>query len=354
MTAMSKDLFDESTMTFGEHLEALRTHLFRAIFGLVIVMIGTLYWGNYLVDVIRTPIDRALKRNKLFSDEEVKGFWGQVTSWFDKSKSADDGDASPVAQPSAPVKPNTITVRVKPSDLLGVLHQADPKHFPEAQPRDDEKAVPIPMAADEFREFRQTTEESHHPVTLNVQEAFMMYIKVSLVSGVIFASPWIFYQLWLFVAAGLYPHERKYVHIYLPMSIALFLGGVLFCFFLALPLLLDFLLSYNRWLGVVPQIRLSEWVSFVILLPLMFGVCFQLPMVMLFLERIGIFGVTDYRTRRRLAIFVMAVGSMIINPGGDVGSMALLFVPLVILYEFGIVLCGFLKTQGPFEEAAAT
>jgi sec-independent protein translocase protein TatC len=129
---------------------------------------------------------------------------------------------------------------------------------------------------------------------------------------------------------------------------------VLFCFFLALPLLLDFLLSYNRWLGVVPQIRLSEWVSFVILLPLMFGICFELPLVMLFLERIGIFTATDYRSRRRLAIFVMAVGSMIINPGGDVGSMALLFVPLVILYEFGIVLCGWWKKQGPFEELAAT
>ena len=182
----------------------------------------------------------------------------------------------------------------------------------------------------------------------------MMYIKVSLVSGVIFASPWIFYQLWQFVASGLYPHERKYVHVYLPMSLGLFLGGVGFCFFLALPLLLDFLLSYNRWLGVVPQIRLSEWVSFVILLPLMFGICFQLPLVMLFLERIGIFGVDDYRTRRRLAVFVMAVGSMVVNPGGDIGSMALLFVPLVILYEFGIILCGFRKTQGPFEETAAT
>ncbi len=75
---------------------------------------------------------------------------------------------------------------------------------------------------------------------------------------------------------------------------------------------------------------------------------------MLFLERIGIFSVSDYRSRRRMAIFVMAVTSMVVNPGGDMGSMALLFVPLVILYEFGIVLCGFWRTPGPFEEAAAT
>jgi sec-independent protein translocase protein TatC len=348
---MSKDLFDETTMSFGEHLEALRLHLFKAVIGLVLVMMGTLYWGNLLVDVIRAPIDRALQRNKLFTEEETSTFWGNITSLFDRTKTP---ETAPAAVPVAPADQNTIIARVKPSDLLRVLHEADPKRYPSLEAAKDEKSVALPISAAEFKDFRETTQESHRPVTLNVQEAFMMYIKVSLVSGVIFASPWIFYQLWQFVAAGLYPHERKYVHVYLPMSLGLFLGGVGFCFYLALPILLDFLLSYNRWLGVVPQIRLSEWVSFVILLPLMFGLCFQLPLVMLFLERIGIFGVSDYRSRRRLAVFVMAVGSMVINPGGDIGSMALLFVPLVILYEFGIILCGFWKTQGPFEDAAAT
>ena len=116
---MSKDLFDETTMTFGEHLEALRMHLFKAVIGLVIVMIGTLYWGNYLVDVIRTPIDRALKRNKMFTEDEVTGFWGQVTSLFGKNKTGDD---PPGAEPPRPANQKTINVRVKPSDLLRVLH----------------------------------------------------------------------------------------------------------------------------------------------------------------------------------------------------------------------------------------
>jgi len=347
----SKDLFNETTMTFGEHLEALRIHLFKAIIGLVLVSICTLIWGNYLVAVIRQPIDRALQRNKLYNEEETTTFWTQVTGWFSKSKEIQQEAPPP---PPPPTDQTTIQVHVKPSDLVHALHAADPKRYPETPAAEGEKAVSIPLSAAEFRDFRQTTEQASRPVTLNVQEAFMMYIKVSLVSGIVFASPWILYQLWQFVAAGLYPHERRYVHVYLPMSIGLFLGGVTFCFFLALPILLDFLLSYNRWLGVVPTIRLSEWVTFVILLPVMFGLSFQLPLVMLFLERIGIFTATDYRTRRRLAIFVMAVGSMIINPGGDIGSMLLLFIPLVILYEFGILLCGFWKTQGPFEEVATT
>jgi sec-independent protein translocase protein TatC len=351
MANESKDLFNETTMTFGEHLEALRIHLFKAIIGLVLVSICTLIWGNYLVAVIRQPIDRALQRNKLYNEEETTTFWTQVTGWFSKSKEIQQEAPPP---PPPPTDQTTIQVHVKPSDLVHALHAADPKRYPETPAAEGEKAVSIPLSAVEFRDFRQTTEQASRPVTLNVQEAFMMYIKVSLVSAIVFASPWIFYQMWQFVAAGLHPHERRYVHVYLPMSLGLFLGGVFFCFYLAMPLLLDFLLSYNNWLGVVPTIRLSEWVSFVILLPLMFGICFQLPLIMLFLERIGIFTATDYRTRRRLAILAIAVLSMVVNPGGDMGSMFLLFAPLVVLYEFGILLCGFWKTPGPFEEAAAT
>jgi sec-independent protein translocase protein TatC len=119
-----------------------------------------------------------------------------------------------------------------------------------------------------------------------------------------------------------------------------------------LPLVLDFLLSYNRWLGVVPQIRLSEWVSFVVILPLMFGISFQLPIVLLFLERIGIFSAQDYREKRRLAVLAIAIASMLLSPGGDPGSMLLMFLPLVVLYELGIVLCGVLKFKPPFEEEA--
>jgi sec-independent protein translocase protein TatC len=243
-------------------------------------------------------------------------------------------------------------MHVKPSELVRVLHHADPERYPEPKASEDEKAVPLQVSAHEFLNFREASEEIRRPVTLNVQEAFMMYLKVAFVAGIIFASPWIIYQFWLFVAVGLYPHERRYVYTFLPLSIGLFLLGAVFCFYLALPLVLDFLLSYNRWLKVVPQIRLSEWVSFVILLPLMFGVSFQLPLVMLFLERINIFQASDYRTRRRLAIFVIFIAAMLLSPGGDPGTMMLMFIPLVLLYELGIVLCDVWK-KAPLEAATS-
>ncbi len=350
--AKSRDLFDDTTMTFGEHLDVLRSHLIRALLWLVLALVFTLTFGNYLVDIIRTPLDQALKRNKMFSKEEVTSFWGQLNSLFGKSPKDEAAEKEREAEAKTAANPALVTVSVRPSELLRVLHQADPERFPAAKPREDEQPVPLELSSNSFREFWETTEQMNRPVTLNVQEAFMMYIKVAFVAGFILASPMIFYEFWRFVAAGLYPHERRYVHVYMPLSIGLFLLGVVFCFYLALPLVLDFLLSYNRWLQVSPQLRLSEWVSFVILLPVMFGVSFQLPLVMLFLERIGIFETAVYRARRRLAVFVMAIAAMMLSPGGDLGSMTLMFIPLVLLYELGIVFCTFWKVKKPFEEPA--
>lgn len=348
----SKDLFDDTTMTFGEHLEALRIHLFKAIGGLVLALIVTLSFGNYFVDLIRQPIDKALTRNKLFNDEELTGFWSRITGLGKKTPSEPQVAAKDQPEETAPVDQTTIVVHIKPSDVLGVLHRADPKKYPAPEAAENEKAVPLALSAKEFLDLRHTIDASNRPVTLNVQEAFMMYIKVAFVAGFILSSPWIFYQMWQFVAAGLYSHEKRYVHIYLPLSVGLFLTGVVFAFYLALPMVLDFLLSFNRWLGVVPVIHLSDWVSFVILLPVMFGLSFQLPLVMLFFERIGIFQIDDYRSRRRLAVFAMAVASMVLSPGGDIGTMMLMFLPLVVLYEFGILLCGYWKPARPFEEGA--
>src|SRR5580698_1862210 len=117
----SRDLFDDTTMTFGEHLEALRMHLFKAILGLVVALVITLMYGNWFVDLIRRPIDAALTRNKLFNQEEVTSFWGQVTDRFKKSPTS-EAKAAPVTPekenlPNATPDQRTILVHVKPSEL---------------------------------------------------------------------------------------------------------------------------------------------------------------------------------------------------------------------------------------------
>jgi sec-independent protein translocase protein TatC len=114
------------------------------------------------------------------------------------------------------------------------------------------------------------------------------------------------------------------------------------------PFVLQFLLGFNANIKVTPQIRLSEWISFAVMMPLMFGISFQLPLVMRFLTAISIFDVDAYRSKRRLAILVIAFLSMVLTPA-DPFSMLLMMFPLIFLYELGIVLCGFAASKNPFE-----
>jgi len=168
--------------------------------------------------------------------------------------------------------------------------------------------------------------------------------------GIVLSSPWVFYQIWMFVAAGLYPHEKKYVHRYLPLSLGLFLAGVALCEFVALPMGLKYLLEFNDWLGIEPDMRLSEVLSFLVMMPLVFGIAFQTPLVMLFMERLGIFEVEHYTRNRRMAIFVIVFLAALLSVAPDPVSIMILAVPMVGLYEFGILLCKMSPRPAPIEE----
>lgn len=364
----SKDLFDDSTMSFGDHLEVLRVHLFRALIGLFVCVIVCLlpFVGGNVVKLIQSPLDAALRRHgvKVTTSHEqdaeaINEF--DIVEWakslFSDESTENEGTNTPET-PAPPVveseSSSTITVSIKARDLSRALQEVDPNLTTDIADNDD-REIEFALKANEFADLKETVETvaSPKPVTLTVQEAFMTYLKVAFVTGFVFASPWVFYQLWLFVAAGLYPHERKYVYIYLPMTLTLFFGGAIFCFFAVFPFVLDFLFGFNQAMGVEPNIRLSEWISFAIMLPVMFGLSFQLPLVMMFLERISIFEVETYREKRRMAILIIAIVSMMMTPA-DPMSMLMMMIPMLGLYELGIVMCRFSPAnKSPFEEAAA-
>lgn len=337
MPQQSRDLFDDTTMTFGEHLEALRFHLWKAIIGLVLGVIVMLAFGTHVVAVVRKPIDDALRRHSKGETvvDDVEGFdpVGSFKQIFGF------GEEEEEEQPETDEPTDAIEVKFDTKELARLLEAVQPDAGIDAE-RVESRELSLTLRAPEFVGFKKTQDRVSRPVTLNVQEAFMTYMKVSFVAGLVLSSPWVFWQIWLFVAAGLYPHERKYVYVYLPISLGFFLLGGAFCFYLVFPFVLDFLLQWNEWLGVSPQIRLSEWISFALMLPVMFGISFQLPLVMMFLERIDLFDQQAYRERRRLAILVIAFLSMMLTPA-DPTSMLLMMFPLIFLYELGIIMCGF-------------
>ena len=190
-----------------------------------------------------------------------------------------------------------------------------------------------------------------NPQALKVEEVFMVWLKAALISGIVISSPWIFYQTWLFIAAGLYPHERRYVHVYLPLSVILFLSGVLLAFFGVFQPVLMFLFQFNASMGIDPQPRIGEWLTFVMVLPLGFGIAFQLPLVMLFLNRIGLLSIEAYTEKWRIAVLAIFVLSMVLTPADPI-SMMMLAIPLTFLYFLGILLAKWMpRNKNPFQEA---
>ena len=361
MSSNPKDLFDESTMSFGEHLEVLRIHLWKAIIGLVICVTFSLFFGDKIILIIRGPIDRALVGYAV-TDDLKKGYsfeeaWKDFQAYFPAIFGVDEAAAEEAAKKAAveaeaeEVDPSKIKVTIRAEELAKALREAE-IHLG-IDEADADKTVRLTIQAPEFANIERLLTNSRQTVALNVQEAFLTYLKVAFVSGFVIASPWIFYQVWLFVAAGLYPHERRYVYFYLPLSLTLFAVGAVFCFYAVFPFVLDFLLGFNKMMGVQPQIRLSEWISFAIMLPVMFGLSFQLPLVMLFMERISIFEAKDYRERRRMAILIISIVSMLMTPA-DPMSMVMMMIPLIVLYELGIFMCSVRSTaKTPFEAEPA-
>jgi len=314
------DPFVATRMSLGDHIEELRKHLLRALLGFGIALVAGFFLSPSVLLFIAAPVDRALAH---FHQRRMERLVQQLAQGDPQLRDA-----------NRPRDVELLLPAQRLAELLGL-----------PQKNAAEEWTPLPVRVRPLDWALLTGEASrlvNRPpslISLTVTEPFTVYFKVSAFCGVVLASPWIFYQLWLFVAAGLYPHEKRLIHVNLPLSIGLFLGGIALCEFVVLPAAVDYLLSFNDWLGYEPELRLNDWLHFALLMPLVFGIAFQTPLVMVFLERIGLFSVAGYRRHRRLAIFLLALLAALLTVTPDLYSMLALTVPLWGLYEVGILLC---------------
>jgi sec-independent protein translocase protein TatC len=170
----------------------------------------------------------------------------------------------------------------------------------------------------------------------NLLAPFFTYLKTGLIAGVMLSAPYLFYQLWLFIAPGLYQHEKKYVIPFVSFSSILFVGGALFGYFFVFPLVFKFFLGFeNEYIQAMPS--MNEVFSFVLRLLFGFGIAFELPVVIFFLAKIGVVTPESLRKKRKYALLLMFVVGAIITPP-DIISQVLLAMPLLALYEVGIIL----------------
>ncbi len=183
-------------------------------------------------------------------------------------------------------------------------------------------------------------------------EKFLAYIKVSFLSGAVVTCPLWIYQIWRFVAPGLYKHEKKMAMKFIFYGSILFLCGVAFVYEIIFPLAFKYLLTFGNTIDK-PMITISEYLSFFIMTTLMFGLAFEMPLILVVLAMMDIIDDKFLRAKRRMAIFVLAILAAIITPP-DAISMLSMLGPLVLLYEISIFAVTRVTKKHAQEAAAQT
>lgn len=173
-------------------------------------------------------------------------------------------------------------------------------------------------------------------VYTKLTEAFITYLKLSLLVGVIISFPVIVYQVWMFIAPGLLDHERRLAATVVFWSSLLFAGGAFFSFFIALPHILAFFMSYAGP-NLEPLPRLGLYLTFVARMVLAFGIAFEIPFIMFMASRSGLVQ-KNYFRKKRLYFYIAIVVLAFLLSAGEVTATALLSLPLFALYETGILL----------------
>jgi len=187
-----------------------------------------------------------------------------------------------------------------------------------------------------FFSFETLKNNTAELVFLAPAEALWMHFKISLISGIVISSPVLLYEFWRFTAPGLLAKEKRYIFPFIIITMFLFLLGSLFCFFVVLPFAMNFLLNYKTAV-LKPMLSVGQYIDFCLKFIIGFGAVFELPVVLVFLTRMGIVTPQFLSKNRKYAIILAFVIAAIITPTPDAFNQTLMAVPIVLLYEAGIL-----------------
>lgn len=278
--SQDKDPIESTRMSLGEHLEELRKRLFKSVIVLVIAFGAAWWFKEDLADFLLRPWRDAVGQiNTELTERYVKDL---------------------EAHPGTPRTKYFVT------DDAADLRLRDP-------------VVPSLQA-------------------FNIGDGFFFALNISMYCAAFFAGPFVLWQIWQFIAAGLYRHEKRAVTLYFPFSLLLFLFGVVFCYVWVIPIGIYYLAVTMPLDQVRPMFGAGAYFDFLSTMCLAMGAVFQLPLLMIFLSSLGLVEPRTYAKYRGhflvLALFVAGV----ITPGPDWYSQVLMTAPMYVLYEIGILI----------------
>ena len=177
-------------------------------------------------------------------------------------------------------------------------------------------------------------------------EPFMLYLKIGFLAGIFFASPLILWQVWRFIAPGLYTHEKKFAIPFVLMSTVFFVTGGLFSHYLAFPWTWKFFISFSTdYMIFLPKIE--DAFSLYSKMLLGFGVIFEMPTLVFFLARMGVVSAGFLLRYFKYAILIIAIVAAVVSPGTDAMSMLIMAVPMLGLYLISILIAFIFQKRKP-------
>jgi sec-independent protein translocase protein TatC len=187
-------------------------------------------------------------------------------------------------------------------------------------------------------------------VYLNPTDAFNMYLKVAFLAGIFVASPFVLYQVWLFISPGLYRNERRYVLPFMFSTVGLFVGGGYFGYRMVYPAALDFLIGFSS--QFTPMITIGEYTDLFLTIIAGLGLVFEMPILVFFLSLMGILTAGWMWRNLRYSILVIFIIAAIITPTTDIMNMCIFAAPMIVLYLISIAIAWFVHPTQRKKRAA--
>jgi sec-independent protein translocase protein TatC len=348
----------ENEKPFMEHLEDLRDVIVKVVITLLIATIVCYVFRSTLMDVLRRPIE------KVWVEMEEQKLPKSISpDLWEQAKKAADATArlspeqqvvfySQFANPELRYYAETATY-YRAALLIEDLTKR--QSFVDGLPQVDQEAKELltTLLDEEMRPSAALNAKGNVVFmrSLKPTETFMLAIKLSVFAGIIISFPFLLYFILQFVLPGLKKNERKALWPALVIGFGLFLLGVFFCYFFVLPKALDFFYTYSGGMGVENEWRIGDYITFTTQFTLIFGLAFELPVVVMTLVKIGLLSYQTMSNTRSYAVLTIFIVGAIITPTGDALTLSLLAVPMCLLYEVCIWLAYFNRKKELAAEA---
>ncbi|MDB4356956.1 twin-arginine translocase subunit TatC [Akkermansiaceae bacterium] len=346
---------------FFDHLEDLRVLITKIVVTLLIATLICFMYKDQLMEVIQRPVNEVwIEKNeeRLPKDESI--------SLDDWERALALSQITPALEQQSPELAATFWASEENASISTLTKAALIYRAVKELPEDEQTPFieSIPDADKEVRELAAKLLISEPASNLNSQgnlrimsslkptETFMLTMKLAFFAGIVISFPFLLYFLLQFVLPGLKKEERRALWPALAIGFGLFLGGVFFSYFFVLPKVLTFFYDWGQSMGISNDWRIGYYISFATTFVLIFGLAFELPVVVMTLVHLGILSFTVMNSTRAYAVLAIVVIAAIITPTPDIPTLLLLAGPMYILYEICIWLSYFYERKRKKKEEA--